>query len=112
MFRRRLRFCPALGKWLWGENDGHGAGPLVALGGIVRHRSDRGSANDAVQDWTVEPLPDPALAAGAHAALDRPEELLLQGEEEVPVELLTPFRVGPLHGLQQISPCPLAGSAA
>ena len=110
--RRRLRFSPALGNRLWGKNDGHGAGPLVGLGRIIRYRPDRGSANDAVQDRTVEPLPDPAHAAGAHATLDRLEELLLQGEEEVLVELLTPFRIGALHSLQQIAPCPLAGSAA
>jgi Transposase, Mutator family len=65
--RRPLRFSPALGKRLGGENDGHGAGPLVGLSSVVRHRPDRGSANDAVQDRTVEPLPDPAHAAGAHA---------------------------------------------
>ena len=100
----------ALGKRLGNEDDGHGAGPLVGLGGIVRHLPDCGPVNDVGENRTVEPLSDPALAAGAHAALDRPEEFLFEGEEEVAVELLAPFRMDPLHCLQQIAPRPLAGS--
>src|SRR5262245_9112117 len=104
-------FGVALGKRFGDEDDGHRTGPLVGLAGIVRDRPDCGPANDAVEDRTVEPIPDPAPAAGAHAALDWPEEFLFEGEEEVLVELLAPFRIGPSHSLQQIAPRPLAGSA-
>jgi hypothetical protein len=73
----RFGRCPAAvavspwGMRLGDEDDGHGAGPLGGLTGIVGHRPDCGPANDAVDDRTVEPLPDPASAGGAHVALDR-----------------------------------------
>src|ERR1700737_4147432 len=81
----------ALGKRLGNEDDGPGAGPLVGLGGIVRPLPDCGPVNDVVENRTVEPLPDPALAAGAHAALDRPEEFLFEGEGKGVASFFRPF---------------------
>src|SRR6202040_1683099 len=53
--RRRLWCRPS--KRLGNEDDGHGAGPPVGLGGIVRHLPDCGPANDAVEDRTVSRSP-------------------------------------------------------
>ena len=70
---------------------------------------DRGPTNDAVEDRTVDPAPDPGSCRRTHAALDRREKLLVQGPEEVGVQLAAPGGFGPVDGPQQIAPCPRAG---
>src|SRR5262245_30797759 len=94
-----------------GEDDGHGTGPPTGFGGIVRDRTHRRPASDAVHDRTVEPLRKAGRVAGAHATLHWRKELLVEGLTELGVELDAPLRLGCVDGSQQVAPRPLAGSA-